>query len=599
MKIIHDFKGFAVEGDGIDNFLLANRIGGYVSLSGSNISKYQGVFFNDGFEKFRAIENIKLPGEIKSVRNKFWCVERERDNNREVFFMPHNRNAFVYELDNKSEITLTLDCRKINDFEEFGKEYKITKKDGKIIINFSKKDCSFSMVILPDAVDYEKIGKWREIEYSYDKSRKSLSKMHVYDALKLRGKNFIFAFSTDEKTALNEAEYVKDNLEMLKNERIEELGRLKSGFMLSKEIKMAYLCAQNSLNELVTNINGTEGIFAGFYWFDQFWSRDELVSLKALMLAKRYKLVKQILFKNLKQIQKDGRLPNRLPATVTKSADSVGWLFKRISDFIEILEKENLLARMITHSEALMIKNAAEKAALLVKDKYSKDRLIVNETKDTWMDSVKDGLFSRNGARIEIQALQLGMYNLMGKLCTRLGDRAGQKLAEKLEKELAEKVRRKFWNGHYLNDGADDRTIRPNVFIAYYVYPKLLTRKQWIECFANMLPRLWVDVGYSSIDTHHQNFQPYHTGEDDKSYHNGDSWYWINCLATLCLFRLGKFRFYKYIQKPVDFAAYDILWHGIPGSASEISSARDHRAFGCFDQAWSNAMFIELVKELF
>ena len=75
------------------------------------------------------------------------------------------------------------------------------------------------MAIIPDKLDYEKIGKWREVDYSYDSARKSLSKMYVYDALKLRAKQVVFGFSTSKEKAIQEAEYVKNNLEALKKEK--------------------------------------------------------------------------------------------------------------------------------------------------------------------------------------------------------------------------------------------------------------------------------------------------------------------------------------------------------------------------------------------
>ncbi len=599
MKVIHKFKNFIVEGEGIDNFILTNKTGGYASFSNKNISKYQGVFFNEGFEKFKVIENIKIAGEMKSLINKFWCVERVRDLAKEAILMPTGRDAMVYALEREAEITLVLDSRKMYDFDEWGRSYKIQEKDGKLIVAYTKekkgkKEYEIYLAIIPDKLDYEKIGKWREVDYSYDSARKSLSKMYVYDALKLRAKQVVFGFSTSKEKAIQEAEYVKNNLEALKKEKVEELHKLKSGAVLDKEVKMAYLCAQNSLNNLASRIKGEEGILAGLYWFDQFWSRDELVSLKALMIEEKYNLVKQMLFKYVRKIMADGRLPNRVPEW-GKSADSVGWLFKRVSDLMEILEKNDMLTQTISRTEAMAIKSAVEKSALNIKKNYSsEDGLILNKEKETWMDSI-----ARDGARIEIQAMQLNMYKLMKSLCKKLGDNAGFMLAEKSEKELLEIVRKKLWNGHYLNDGLNDSTMRPNVFIAYYIYPGLLTQKQWMKCFSNMLPRLWTGFGYSTVDMHHPNFQPYHTGEDDKSYHSGDSWYWINCLATICLFRLGKFRFYKYIQRPAMAAAQDILWQGVPGSASEISSAKEQKAFGCFDQSWSNALFIEMVNELF
>jgi GH15 family glucan-1,4-alpha-glucosidase len=42
----------------------------------------------------------------------------------------------------------------------------------------------------------------------------------------------------------------------------------------------------------------------------------------------------------------------------------------------------------------------------------------------------------------------------------------------------------------------------------------------------------------------------------------------------------------------------EMLFSGVIGCGSELSSARELRSEGAFNQAWSNALFIELMHEL-
>jgi len=63
--------------------------------------------------------------------------------------------------------------------------------------------------------------------------------------------------------------------------------------------------------------------------------------------------------------------------------------------------------------------------------------------------------------------------------------------------------------------------------------------------------------------------------------------------------RLDKKKFKKYIEKIIKASVYDILWGGVIGCASELSSAKELRSEGCLNQGWSNSMFVELVREVY
>jgi glycogen debranching enzyme len=281
---------------------------------------------------------------------------------------------------------------------------------------------------------------------------------------------------------------------------------------------------------------------------------------------------------------------------MVSNADSVGWLFKRLYDLLKELHDKNKLGKYFNALELHRIKHGLEKSIHGVIKNYSEGELIKNKNQETWCDTK---ICARDGMRIEIQAMQLNMYKFLGWLCSLLRDRGGKKYAAHKEEVLRSEVFRKFWNGHYLNDGANDNTIRPNVFLAYYIYPDLLSDSQWRKCFDNVLPRLFTGFGLSSIDMHSPKFRELHTGATDESYHNGDSWYWINNIAAICLYRFGKFRYAKYIHSILKGSTNDLLWQGIPGCASEISSAKKQEAFGCFNQAWSDSTYVEMVGEMF
>ena len=222
---------------------------------------------------------------------------------------------------------------------------------------------------------------------------------------------------------------------------------------------------------------------------------------------------------------------------------------------------------------------------------HTKNKIAYNGPLETWMDTGPVG-YQREGACIEIQALRLKMYNLTYEL-TR------DKKYQVLEKEMKEEVRKQFWDGEMLVDRLGDLTARPNVFLAAYIYPRLLNNEEWSQAFEYVLERIWLDWGgLSTIDSRSRLFADSYSGENNKSYHHGDSWFWVNNLSALMMFRVDKQKFGEYIKKIFDASKEEMLWNGCVGGCAELSSANSLRSEGCVLQAWSCATFIELMEEL-
>jgi len=105
--------------------------------------------------------------------------------------------------------------------------------------------------------------------------------------------------------------------------------------------------------------------------------------------------------------------------------------------------------------------------------------------------------------------------------------------------------------------------------------------------------------GIATINKHHPSFKDTYSGENPESYHNGDSWYFINNITAICLNRLDKKLYKKYINKILKSSTDDILYNGFIGHASELSSAKEFSSEASLCQAWSAATYIELIHELF
>jgi len=590
MKIIHAFGRAAAksvpDSDGL-SFFLSNQAGGFAHFVTSNSSKFQGFFAEISGSLFKVVESLSPPQErIEAVENKADSAAFRHSTFTESYSMPKSKNSLVYQLSRELPVELFLDIRKADDFRQWGRNYDSYFRDGTFIVEFTKKtdsredgssgkkEFTVAVAIRHDGTITGK-NDWVKRDYGLDRKRNSASERYVYHAATITASNIVISVSGSAEKAAREAGLVFGAMARLKEEAKAAYPRLTA----KNEVALASAMASIALKKLETKT----GMYAGLPWFFQEWARDELVSCAALGV--QYK--RRIVLKHLNRILEDGRLPNVETGTYagspSSSADSIGWLFKRASELVE--------ERALPNAEVKKVEVALKKSIDCLLKNHCRNGFVTNTRNETWMDTDynDDG---RQGVCIEIQALQLNMYRLMHKL-------TGEKTYQLLENSLRQNVRKFFWNGSVLADRLNDFTIRPNPFIAAYIYPELLSKKEWETCITTALSRLWLDWGgLATIDKSHRNFHDNYTGETNESYHRGDSWFWINNIAAMVMHNVNRKRFSSYIRKITEASANDILWKGAVGCASELSSAQEQKAEGCLNQAWSNSTFIELVKLL-
>jgi len=581
MRVVHKWKNVKKEGSGNGAFLLSSEREAF--FADGIDSRYKGFYF---FKKdwFKTVHSIKTDKEVKSIANYFSHVEK-LSSIRESYFLPLERKSLVYQTNKEHACNLIIDCKKMFDNSDHGRHYSHEKNGKRLIVKYEKKEGDkYSLfIVISGFQTFTQIEKWEKEEHSFDKRRNSHPwENYVYNFGRFFGDKLIITSSSDKKEAIEENEFVVKNLDKLKQEKINSLKLIKK-----KEISQA--AAYNSLLQL----KGNDYFYAGFPWFLQYWSRDMLVSLGTLIKEEDFSTTKEILFTYLKQITADGRLANRIPASELASADSIGWLWKRISDFLHALRGKKIVDKYVDSSEFKLIKEKLEKNIELLEKYHCEHGLLFSKAKETWMDTTDiAGTDTRLGARIEMQAMLLKMYSLAHEL-------TGKQIYQKKENDLKQKVLSLFFTGKILKDGALDATQRPNIFIAHYIYPDLLGSNVWKIVFQNNLERTWLEWGgLSSMSKQHPLFQSFHTGEDNRSYHRGDSWFWINNLAAISLIKVDKKYFSDYVKKIKKASEEEILWHGFIGAHAEISSASKMESFGCWNQLWSNAMYLEFCDEL-
>ncbi len=535
------------------SFLLGNNIGDYLWLGDVPESRYQGWFItNDETEEkmYKVIDDIRPVNrtKVKTLENKFSRVVRSGKKFKETFELFDNANGFVYKTEKRKKIELVLDMRESYSTDQ--PNYRIEKEGDRLIITAEGENNL--ILAITGFSDIDQVEEQFVRNYELDKERNSYPYQRtVFKAVIMTGKKLFFSASKDRATAVSN---LKKSVKSKKNE--------------SKKEPIDFIAAKAGLENLVLEKN----IYAGFPWFFQFWKRDTAISLRGLYLINKKK-AKDVFWA---LIEGESRGPRG-----NKIVDGPGWVYKRAFLFLNQFdqsEKQKLSDKLF---ETVNFDNYSE--------------LKLNKKKETWMDSI-----SRDGARIELQALRLSKYKL-GRVVDK--KRSGE--YERMEKELRKKVKKLFWDGSILADGyhpevgSVDKTIRPNIFLAYYIYPELLSREEWKKCFRKALDRLWLDWGgLATVDKTDYRFHSLHTGENPESYHQGDSWFFVNNLAAVAMNRLDDNTFTYEIKSILEASREDLLWNGAIGHHSEVSSAEKLRAQGTVSQAWSLATYLEIMYEI-
>ncbi|RME30700.1 hypothetical protein D6789_04895, partial [Candidatus Woesearchaeota archaeon] len=558
MRIIHEHNGERREGEGrglgAGMFLLTNKKGTWLSLAPENITKYNGLIHYDAVADtyVKTIADFVLATKPRTIINRVSSVERQHDHARETFWM--SSTALHYHLENYTgPLILDLDTRRLDDESTDGRSYHLEQEGDVLLIHYEKRGGPRGTyaywVACKGLSTHERIDRWEERHFPYDEQRGDASTFWVYRACALpihgRARLVITRSATREKAlakverAWTEEEEIVESLEHAAQRRYQ------TGSLI-RDLALA------ALDALTTKRKGSfTGIYAGLPWFHQFWSRDELISAAPLITTEQYSLMKELLVRYYERL--DTPLEAQYPSGGLRAVDALGWLAIRTHELLAKLEAQGILADYFTRLELAYLRDRLQFALRERFRTQLRDGLIVSGPGETWMDAQWGG-DDRAGACIEIQAQTLRALKLAQFLeqKTRLFPSSEWR---KREKALHERVRGVFFRGGVLADRAGDPTQRPNVFLAYSAYPQLLSREEWRGVFDAALPSLFLEWGgLASIATTHPLFTTHYTGMNNKSYHRGDSWFWVNCLAAQSLHRIAPEHYHETIARLMDAA---------------------------------------------
>jgi hypothetical protein len=475
-------------------------------------------------------------------------------------------HALRIEASRSAPLRITLDIRGAYQQPEFGRLYQITEVERAYHITYSDPLLGSErfLVLLTDG-GLERSESWQPVSYPWDSARHSPpDHAHIFTLGVVTAKWVALGYGDSLEEARAAAERAAQQ-----DINLMGVGITRPSASESETVQTATSAAARTLELLTT----PGGLYAGFPWFHQVWSRDELIAALGLEKEAQQKTVERYLTYTLDR----GELPTYQGAGTT-CADGLGWLCLLIRE----MGTDSLPSGLRAQLTSFLIEAEAG-----LRQRATPEGFIISGHNATWMDTI-----GRAGVRVEIQA----MYALLLELIAAL---TGETNWSETRTAFLSQVRDSFWVAPVLSDGQGDATVRPNTFLAYLFASDLLDKTSWEMAFTHTLSRLATPWGgLTSLDTSHPDFQKESTGQDNRSYHQGDSWFFINNLAAVVLYRFDKERYKKAISEILGSSTEEILWKHTAGQAGEIASAHSGTSWGCGTQAFSAGTYLFLTREL-
>jgi len=565
-------------------FILVNERKDFATFYTSPQSRYEGFFVAREGSFIKTVSRIgtrTIADKLDLYHNKgFAALHYSRSSesgkngksseSTEVYSVASGEPVLIYENLSEESMVVRLDIRDQFYIPEWGRYYDFQEDKKSVIVSYHDDRLvePVFLAILHDGA-FHPMGEWVPVEYERDRQRNSEpAVLYEYDLGEFSGKKLVFAFGETAAEALGRAHRYKNlsQAKVIVKSKVKPKLTGKKPDAAAK--KLASECAHDALDSLFVK----DSMLAGMPWFTKAWVRDELISLPAMPKAKaRAMLAKYI------HAEWEG---DKLPVIFGGSnycSDGIGllcWaiLFGRY--LLDEEEKRLLGTNLVRSIEAL---EATE-------NEYG---FVPSGKRESWMDSIE-----RDGYPIETQALY-GQILQLAHLLTK-NERYEEKRAA-----LLKNIRTHYFVGGYLHDCLGDGTIRPNIFLAAFFAPEILSKAEWEKCFDKALPALWLEWGgLASVDARHECFCDVSTGEQDTSYHNGDSWFFVNNIAALILYNVNPTKYAKYTDAIYAASTWEILWDNFAGCPGEISSARTLESWGCGLQGFSAAAYVYLTQHL-
>jgi len=559
------------------NFFLKNATS-FLTLRPEHHSRYNGWFLEDTRStpsKFtKLLEHIRyIKGENVAPEPVGITVAEDAafweygDGAKIGFQLAPQHSGLLIRASRPSTLELTLDIRDMYQIPEFGRDYQVTRIAGGVVVKYTDSVLDRTVYLHVSCHDYiETNGTWQAVDYPWDAARNSTpSQLYTYTLGQV----------TTDSIALGAGHTPEEAQAAAHAARRLPLETVGVGVSYAEDdLNTEILCAKASTRRALDWLRTPKGTYAGLPWFHQTWSRDELIAALGMDAIAQREIIQRYITYPLQQ----GELPT-FTGSGTSCADGIGWL--------ALLLREHGVEHLSTAGKAAMASFFSLARTGLNEGRKGIHGLINSGYNATWMDTI-----GRDGYRLDIQC----MYGLLLEV---LGTLSGNNEYEEERKQFNVQVREHFFHDGYLWDGLGDATKRANVFLAYLLQPDLLTEEEWKSCFSTVIAATSTPWGgLTSLDRSHPAFQPESTGQNNLSYHNGDSWFFVNNLAATALHRCDAHVYAQTINRILRSSTDEILWQNFLGQPGEIASADSGTSWGCGIQAFSAGAYLFLLNEL-
>ncbi|MGB5808959.1 MAG: amylo-alpha-1,6-glucosidase [Polyangiales bacterium] len=354
--------------------------------------------------------------------------------------------------------------------------------------------------------------------------------------------------------------------------------------------------------------SGRAGVIAGYPWFGE-WSRDALISLPGLCLARDKVEDAVAILESLGARLEDGLVPN-LPESgdVPSNTDAIdaSLLFIRAT---ALTAKKTRSQRIGALQEQCLDILEAILAGADPRVKVDEQGFLVVENGPwalTWMDAMIGGepVTPRSGAAVDLNALWLSALVTASRWATKLRPALAPRLEETSTK-LADHFEEKFWlqDEHFLTDTHDgerpDSKLRPNQLWALVLPGIPLSKAHKREALDAIRTRLLTPVGLRTLSPDDPAYRGSYSGgqhERDLAYHQGTVWPWLLGLYADAVRSIDGPEAANAEMVPI-FASLSthLRTEGCIGQIGELFDGdAPHRPGGAPAQAWSVAEILRV-----
>lgn len=352
------------------------------------------------------------------------------------------------------------------------------------------------------------------------------------------------------------------------------------------------------------------GVIAGYPWFGE-WSRDALISLPGLCLARNRVDEALAILESLADRMEGGLIPN-IPQSgdvpANGNAIDASLLFVWATALVAKRSRSRRVTALQDHCLTLCA-NILDGADPRVR--IDRQGFLVVERGPwalTWMDALVEGVpvTPRWGYAVDLNALWLSGLGAAARWAKKLRPKLLPKIEETARK-LSEHFEEKFWlqDAGFLTDTHDgrnpDRKLRPNQLWALVLpgIPIDLAHKR--RALQTVRQHLVTPVGLRTLAPDDPDYQPFYRGEQaarDRAYHQGTVWPWLIGLYADAVVGIEGEEALKEELLPILAAMCTHLRiEGCVGQIGEVFDGKaPHRPGGAPAQAWSVAEVLRVAK---